>query len=461
MDKAQIIAFLQNKGFALTGRWDDLWEEAHAHAKTIAGEAKIELLEDVFNHLEKGMAKGKNRALIAQEMAEMLAKKGWYYGYTGGAQPLGINYPDVEQVIKDSTKGSKQRKQLLKDYAPNKHIPELTNKQYRGNLWRLKLIARQNSQSAYMAGAYRRQIANIKNRPYWQYLAVIDPSTRDSHRALHGKVYRADDPIWDTVYPPNGFNCRCRVSALSERDMKRLGLEVTHAELEREQLPKRNRDGSPRYRYHITPNNDRSVGAQPRFTLDDGFAYNAGKIQARPFIPRMGEVTAENVHLLERVADSKAILPDDLTPEQYASAFLAEFGIKRGEVKAFTDATGDVIPISEDLLTARKKDKAPYLKADKAGRGRYMKILAQTFKDPDEIWLSWEKEKGVWHLKRHYLRVMDLGNNLVALGVFRRENGVWYGSTIFQYHSDKDAEKIIAALEEKRQGVRLYQRENN
>jgi len=46
---------------------------------------------------------------------------------------------------------------------------------------------------------------------------VLDPVTRDSHAALHGKIFHIDDPIWQERYPPNGFNCRCRVRALTEK----------------------------------------------------------------------------------------------------------------------------------------------------------------------------------------------------------------------------------------------------
>jgi hypothetical protein len=33
----------------------------------------------------------------------------------------------------------------------------------------------------------------------------------------------ADDPWWDTHFPPNGFNCRCYVQSLSQRDLARFG----------------------------------------------------------------------------------------------------------------------------------------------------------------------------------------------------------------------------------------------
>ncbi|WP_246408080.1 phage head morphogenesis protein [Neisseria musculi] len=55
-----------------------------------------------------------------------------------------------------------------------------------------------------------------RHPPYWEYAAIKDGRTRESHRLLHGKVYAATDPVWDTRYPPLDYRCRCRVKPLSE-----------------------------------------------------------------------------------------------------------------------------------------------------------------------------------------------------------------------------------------------------
>lgn len=93
---------------------------------------------------------------------------------------------------------------------------------------RAENIFRTNVQTAYSVGAYAEMTdpAVMESRPYWRYDAVGDKRTRPAHQTIDGKVYPADDPIWDTWYPPNGFQCRCSVSTLSKRDAERLGLTV-------------------------------------------------------------------------------------------------------------------------------------------------------------------------------------------------------------------------------------------
>jgi len=51
--------------------------------------------------------------------------------------------------------------------------------------------------------------------PAWQYVAILDDRTREEHAAQDGKIYAKDDPYWDEWYPPNGYQCRCFVTAVS------------------------------------------------------------------------------------------------------------------------------------------------------------------------------------------------------------------------------------------------------
>jgi SPP1 gp7 family putative phage head morphogenesis protein len=47
--------------------------------------------------------------------------------------------------------------------------------------------------------------------PFWEYHTQGDGQVRPAHAALDGKVFSAKDDIWNKIYPPNGWNCRCTV----------------------------------------------------------------------------------------------------------------------------------------------------------------------------------------------------------------------------------------------------------
>lgn len=60
--------------------------------------------------------------------------------------------------------------------------------------------------------------------PYVEWSATHDSRVRPDHLEMekHGQggtaVYRTDDPIWDVLYPPAGYNCRCVLIPLSIAD---------------------------------------------------------------------------------------------------------------------------------------------------------------------------------------------------------------------------------------------------
>lgn len=81
-----------------------------------------------------------------------------------------------------------------------------------------ELVLRTGGFQAYSAARYLQQVATQDALPYWQYLTVGDDKVRSSHAALNGKVFPADDPFWQTHYPPWDFGCRCVVAALPQAD---------------------------------------------------------------------------------------------------------------------------------------------------------------------------------------------------------------------------------------------------
>ncbi len=59
-----------------------------------------------------------------------------------------------------------------------------------------------NLQTSYSVGRYQQMQRIKKLRQFWQYHHSGSANPRQSHLALDGKVFAADDKIWDTIYPP-------------------------------------------------------------------------------------------------------------------------------------------------------------------------------------------------------------------------------------------------------------------
>ncbi|UVM52202.1 minor capsid protein [Pseudomonas sp. B21-015] len=190
LEPAKAIAYLKFKGYAVTWNWQDMLDQAHDQAFTVAKAMRLDLLSDIRAALETALQDGQTLKQFITNMQPTLEAQGWW----------------GQQVIVDS-EGVGELVQL-------------------GSPRRLKTIYQTNLQSAYMAGRKAEMEQTTETHPYWMYVAILDGKTRPSHRALHGQVFRHDDPIWSAIFPPNGFNCRCRVVALSEAAVKRRGLTV-------------------------------------------------------------------------------------------------------------------------------------------------------------------------------------------------------------------------------------------
>ncbi|WP_334046560.1 phage minor head protein [Burkholderia cepacia] len=188
------IEYLRSKGYEITWDWEELWQDAQAKAFTVAKVTRLDILQDIRNAVETAISEGKTLRWFTKELTPVLQSKGWW-----GKQ---------EHVDQDTG--------------------EITQVQL-GSPWRLQTIYRTNLQTAYMAGRYAEQMANVDDRPYWMYVAILDSRTRPSHRAMNGKVFRYDDPFWQSFYPPNGWGCRCRVVALSHDEIVVRGIKVEAA----------------------------------------------------------------------------------------------------------------------------------------------------------------------------------------------------------------------------------------
>lgn len=264
----QAVEFLrQKKMLAAKVFTKDLKESALARAATIARLSSAEMTKDIYQSLETAMREGKPLHQWKKELVGEFERKGWLAGHD-----------------KKISKG-----------IDGKLLADPKTGEYFGTPRRLNTIYRVNMQSAYSAARYQRLRDNVDNRPYWQYSAVGDARTRPAHLALSGKIYRYDDPFWTTFYPPNGFNCRCTVIALSDRDLARRGIDEVgdSSEFLVEATRPADKFG----------NKEKTVGfklADGTVRIaDKGFDYNVGRISYKPNLDLYPEKLAHQFAKME------------------------------------------------------------------------------------------------------------------------------------------------------------------
>jgi len=253
-----VRAFDAREDLRTSVRWSEMLHEDHARAFTVAKVAKLDLLEDIRTSLADVIHNGGTFEQWQKGLVPTLQKAGWWgrvedQALTGTAEPVFV--------------------------GPR----------------RLRTIYQTNLRMSRAAGQWARIQESKGVSPYLRYSAVNDRRTRPEHRAWHGTILPVDHPWWDTHFPPCGWNCRCTVSQLSERDLKSFGWSVSKAPPD---------DGPPRRFYPAGASEPVLV---PR-GIDPGFGYNPGKASLKA-------VAEKATRTLERVAASdlgaaRAVLRD-------------------------------------------------------------------------------------------------------------------------------------------------------
>jgi hypothetical protein len=173
------IDFFRQKLNLPTEHYDDILKSAHDRAFVVAGAMKADLLNDLRGAVDKAIADGKSIQWFRKEFAGIVQQHGWE-GWTGSDTKAGRD-------------------------------------------WRTRVIYSTNIRASYNAGRYA-QLTHpdlLKSRPYWKYIhndTVAHP--RPLHQSWSGTVLPYNDPWWQTHFTPNGWGCRCRITAVPASEYK-------------------------------------------------------------------------------------------------------------------------------------------------------------------------------------------------------------------------------------------------
>ncbi|MFH1984130.1 MAG: phage minor head protein [Pseudomonadota bacterium] len=210
----EAIKFLREKLSLPTETWTDIWQEMHDQAFVVAGATKADLISDLRAAVDQAIADGTTIETFRAAFDAAVERHGW--SYVGGRN------------------------------------------------WRTRVIYETNVTQAYNAGRHRQMSdpAMLARRPYWEYRHGDSAHPRPQHQAWDGLVIRADDPWWQTHSPANGWGCKCKKFALSDRDLERLG--------------KNGPDPAPGGATYEWTNKRTGETHQVPVGIDPGFAYTPG-----------------------------------------------------------------------------------------------------------------------------------------------------------------------------------------
>lgn len=99
---------------------------------------------------------------------------------------------------------------------------------------RLETIFRTNVQKAYNRGRWKQQHDPVVQvlRPYYMYDALLDSRTSDVCNELNGTVLPIEDPFWSSHLPPVHHRCRSSLRNLTEKQAKRRGISEARPEVD-------------------------------------------------------------------------------------------------------------------------------------------------------------------------------------------------------------------------------------
>lgn len=311
---------------------------------------------------------------ISTDLLTALEKKtisnidlGFQYGYQSDAfrtaQELNIFHFSAAKDIAEIQKLNelyRESKSFEQFHRAASEQVDVFNKTWQKTEWQIATLMNESSQN------YHRLKNKTRIFPNWKYVTVNDGKVREEHQALHGLVLPADDPLWDQIWPPNGWKCRCRVAAVmaGEYDSKFIN------------------ESRERVNAYFDTN-DWEVAKKSGFGVNRAASPN---------------IFNENQMYIRKFPNQASKLLKDINYHTY--------GLKSYEAGRKTATTA--LPVydgsANDFISGLKlqngrrfitdyKDRLIEFDLKAKGDARLIKAVPETLKNPDEVWINDQGEK--------------------------------------------------------------------
>lgn len=413
----EAIKAFEAKGYKLSWDWHDTWRDANAKSFTVAKLMRMDVLQDIGGAVRKSLAEGQTQAWFVRRLTPVLQDKGWW------GKKIVVGADGQAEVVQE------------------------------GSPRRLQTIFRTNLQTAYASGRWKQFQANAADRPYLQYVAVLDGRSRPAHAALNGKVFHIDNPVWQVIAPPNGFNCRCRLRALSAKNLADRGLRAEpDAEIVERQAglmlaDKRTGELDPAklVQRGVSVPDPARPGKKITLWADSGWDYNPGEAWARgdkagripdclgdfigfaegdnciPLSPKQKSFADYGRPKIQDVSRSlllpaPGMLQMSATREDALNVLAREIGVSESSPLKVVETPIDKVAVHYGMLPHVVESAA-------AARERYARYLLPTLEKPYEIWLS-EYPDGY---RQRYIGLFE-DKNLLIIARINQDGSIFYNA---------------------------------
>jgi SPP1 gp7 family putative phage head morphogenesis protein len=294
-----------------------------------------------------------------------------------------------------------------KSFAEFEKATSIINSDYNRNWLRTEYNFTRAAAQNGSAWIYQKENADVL--PYIQWRTVNDANVRDSHRALHGKVWdiRKGAPV---PYPPTGWNCRCEMVPLTSAE--------GHEEID-------NRNAKE------------LLGKEWDNIEKWGFDVNRGET---------GEIFTANQMYAKTLAKpntfglkGNGLKPfAELQPTDYPSVSLPSNSVDEAksillgdkDENYLNDYANRMLRISDS--TVKKHLQGKYLSTDQR-RQDWASFVKETLTDPDEVFFIRDGKNTPDSYHYRYVKFYQVDGNLKAMNIYTEfENGLelsiksWY-----------------------------------
>lgn len=176
MKNTEAIIHFNNKALLTSQSYLDVKAYEHALAFTVAKMLDEDLLKNTRDLIAKSLENGTSFHDFKQQLKPLLSKDGWG------------NMTDDESELNR----------------------------------RLRTIYHTNLHSAYSAGQWERVQKTKEFLPFLQYMPSLSENQRLAHKRYYNLVRAVDDPIWQSIFPPNSYGCKCWVKQLTKTTAQKI-----------------------------------------------------------------------------------------------------------------------------------------------------------------------------------------------------------------------------------------------